>query len=137
MSAFSAVFAIFTAASAGASGYFYDCDVGKQSFETNWISQKMAIIVEANGQVSVLDEVALVFNNGVPFPARVTRSTDSRLVVSWVLRDSEDIRGNIIPRTRYSATVNKRTGRVTVIAKPEGYLRMTGRGNCTTRTGAN
>lgn len=119
-----------------ASGYFYDCDIGQQTRGNTWVSPKMAIIVQADGRVLVLDGIALAANDGAPFPARVTRNTDTRMVVRWVIEDIADSNGLEVPHFEYAATLDKQTGRVTVVATPENFAgRFSGKGSCVVRTG--
>ena len=115
-----------------AAGTLYDCDITKRKPGVEWISPKLAVVIDEAGTVSVLDGVILHF---VDKPVVGTaRRRGSKLIVDWLLAGVVDGAGQNIPQFSYRATIDTGDNSVSLRGSPVGYAqRFSGRGSCKTR----
>ncbi|MBW4707729.1 hypothetical protein KX928_08010 [Roseobacter sp. YSTF-M11] len=124
----------FFAQAALAQGVLYDCDITQKRKDLDWISDKVGIVVKANGQVTVIDAVILYFHQK-PMQAKVVRNTKDKLDIRWTIRNAKDDANQRVPYFDYSATINKKNNKFALYARPENYPnRFSGKGKCTPRT---
>lgn len=136
-----ALFHVVTAASllglattASAKGVLYDCTVTQKKQSVDWISDRVAIVVRDDGQVTVSDSVIQFFKKR-PIPAKIDRNNDRKLHVRWVLEDVVNGSNQQTPYFDYTAHINKKTMRFAIYANPENFPnRFSGKGSCTLRT---
>jgi hypothetical protein len=125
--------AVLTATSSFAAGVFYDCDITNRRDKVDWISPKVAVIVQANGAVQVIDSVLINFRQA-PATARVTRNTEKVLKARWSVRDARDSSGQEVPDFGYDLRLNKTNNTIVIGATPHGFAgHFSGRGTCTLR----
>ncbi|MEM6890523.1 MAG: hypothetical protein AAF636_20675 [Pseudomonadota bacterium] len=128
------VFSFVTAVSAQAGGFIYDCTI-PDADEYHFIAPKVAIIVEQNGTASVLDTLALR-RGGTPFPAQISRNTEQKMVVRWVVKDTTDSDNQSAARMNFEAMINKKTGKIRMFARTPGFSNtLTNSGLCQVVTG--
>ncbi|MGX9355624.1 hypothetical protein ACS3SW_10825 [Roseobacteraceae bacterium S113] len=117
------------AASADAAPVSYDCNIGNNGAD-NWISERFILAYDVDTKIAaVSDRVALIFNNDKPQPAEVDRETRNGVIIKWFIETRSASGQNA--KFRYSANLNTKTGKVTVVGVPLGYAnRFTGGGRC-------
>ncbi|WP_353298241.1 hypothetical protein [Sulfitobacter pacificus] len=117
-----------------ASGYLYDCDMQDIERGRGWVSPKIAIIVTADGVVTVVDALTLTFATA-PVRANVLRDNDKRLIVKWSLQNVRADSGRSFANFDYRASIAKRTGQVELTAGPRTFdAGLRGAGTCVRRT---
>lgn len=121
------------ATSAGAETYI--CNVKPIGRDTGWISNTLAIDVNAaTSDVLVNDAIILHFNKG-PLKGRISAKSDKRLTVRWEVKSAKDDRNQSIARFMYRATIYKLTNKLTITANPGGYSNsIRGTGKCKIRS---
>ena len=120
---------------ASAQGVLYECDVTQKKKDLDWISDKVGIVVKADGHVMVTDAVILHFNKR-PMPATLVRDTPKRLDIRWTLTNTKDDRNQSTPHFDYTAQVNKKNMKFAIYGKPENFPnRFVGKGTCRVRKG--
>lgn len=119
---------------ASAAPVLFECDVTEKHRRLGWIADKIVFVVEANGQVTVIDPIIQQFDQD-PMIAKVTRNTNKTLKVRWALRDITNGSNQTATRFDFDATINKKTNRIAVYARPAGFPnRFSGKGSCKTHT---
>lgn len=125
---------VFSLVSASAAPLLYECDMNEKHRNQGWVADKIVFVVGDDGKVTVIDPVIQHFGQD-PMIAKVIRSNDKTLKVRWVLRDTTTATNQRTPRLDYDATINKKTNRIAVSAKPHGFPnRHSGKGSCKVRT---
>lgn len=115
-------------------GIIYDCDITSRSQQTNWISPKVAVVVDLTGDVKVIDAVLISFRQS-PASATVTRNTRNVLRARWQVLDTRDTEGRFIADMDYTLRLNKQTNRIFIGANPLGFaVRFSGSGTCVPRS---
>lgn len=117
-----------------AQGVLYDCDITELRENVGWVPEKIGIVVDEGGAVTVIDPLIMHFNKE-PMQARVSRNTADRLDIRWTLRNVTGGSNQTVDFFDYQVQINKNTNRIGVWAKPDNFQnRFTGKGNCTPRT---
>jgi hypothetical protein len=119
---------------ASAAGFLYDCSITEKGARMGWLSDKLAFVVPGDGKIQVIDAVTLNFRVS-PLTVKVTRNTDTKLVMRWALKGVRDSNGLQVPTFDYTARINKETLGITLEANPRGFSKnWVGRGSCVKRT---
>jgi hypothetical protein len=119
---------------AQAAGFLYDCTIAKKPSRLQWVSDTLAFVVPGDGKILVIDAITLYFKLS-PMTAKVSRNTDTKLVMQWVIRGVKDSNGLKVPPIDYTARLNKITNAITIEANPRGFSQnWVGRGSCVKRT---
>lgn len=128
--------ALFSAANvAAAQSVLYDCDINQRDERVDWVSPKVAIIVDAAGTAQVVDGVILAFFEK-PLRARII-NRNGKLRVTWTVAGAYDSRQQKIPQFSYIAVIDSATNAIKLTAKPVGFpQRWTGKGQCVIRKDA-
>lgn len=82
---------------------------------TGWISHRLEVQVAGNDTVQVLDS-AIAEMHGHPIVGTLKENKGLRLQVDWITRNLPTRSGLVVSRPRYSAFINRETGRVSVSA---------------------
>lgn len=115
-------------------GILYDCNITDKKDRLYWIADKIAIVALNSGEVMVSDQVILRFND-TPLAAQISRNNDRRMTIRWTLKNIKNSDNQHTAAFEYTATLSKKTNRISVHASPDGYPdRFSGKGSCTPRT---
>lgn len=96
----------------------------------NWISPKVAIVVENDKQAQVIDGVLIAFKQS-PARATVYRNDDRVLGVRWRVTNIRDKRGQGANKLDYDFRFNKVRNKANLDMKPHGFPNsFNGRGTC-------
>ncbi len=114
----------------GTDGVLYDCDITERAAGVDWISPKVAFVVQG-GAVTVIDAIILDFE-GTPVAAQV-RQRGEVMVLHWTVLASDS--QNNRARLSYRADLDTAAKTVRVRISPVGYPQSwSGSGTCQTRT---
>jgi hypothetical protein len=92
----------------------FECDMTKKS-RYGWISDKIYLEYEENSKSArIYDAYTHHYFDKKPLDAKVKRATDKAVVFSWELRDIETDSGKPSGRVKYTANIERATGRVHV-----------------------
>lgn len=112
----------------------YECDITRKS-TGSWISDKMGIVIDAQGKAFVSDGTTLTFYNG-PVAATKGRNNARVLVVHWRIDNAVSSGNQTVPTFDYTAKITKKSMKISVSATPNGYSnRFQGTGKCVVRPG--
>ena len=117
---------------AGAGGQLYDCRITQRSPESDWVSQRIALVVNEAGDVTVIDSVLINFDQS---PKRAeARRRGATLAVTWGVSNVLD-QAQQRAQMRYSARLDTDTRAIKVTARPTGFAQsFRGRGTCAARS---
>lgn len=119
---------------ASAAGFLYDCTITKKPTDVGWLSDKLAFVVPGDGKIQVIDAVTLNFGIS-PTTVKVSRNSDTKLVMRLALKGVRDRNGLQVPIFDYTARIDKATLGITLEANPRGFPKnWVGRGSCVKRT---
>lgn len=123
----SAIFAVFATA---AQAVTYECEITRKNH--GYVPEILFIVHKGSAKsATVLDPIIDYFNDGKPVSGTVSANNDKRLTVKWKLKDLTTPGGQFVAGFNYTATYLKKTGKLSVSAKPLGYLdNMRGFGTC-------
>ncbi|MGJ8627640.1 MAG: hypothetical protein ACSHXB_11840 [Sulfitobacter sp.] len=129
-----AVALVLLSSPALASPTVYDCNITEKHRKLNWITDKMAFVIGGNGQVKVFDGVISHYEKK-PMVANVVRLNEKSVKVRWKIRGTLSKTNQRTTSMNYEATINRKTNRVAVFAKPANFPnRFRGKGTCKVRT---
>lgn len=121
------------ATSAQSAGVLYDCTISDRRKNVDWVSPKLAIIVDKAGKVQVIDGVILAFIQK-PISPRARKRGDM-LKLDWNISGVYDSKQTRVPTFSYQANLNMKTLAVSLHATPVGFnQRWTGKGTCQKRS---
>lgn len=121
-------------ASAKTNGFLFDCSITEKGTRIGWLSDRLAFVVPGDGKIQVIDAVTLYFGVS-PLTVRVSRNSDTKLVMRWKLKGVRDKKGVPVPTFDYTARIDKATLGITLEARPRGFTEnWVGRGSCVKRT---
>lgn len=121
------------ASQAQAVGFLYDCTITDKGSGVEWVSEKLAFVVPGDGEIQVIDAVTLFFKVS-PMTVKVSRNSDTKLVMRWSLKGVRDSNGLQVPTFDYTARLNKKTNAITIQANPRDFPKnWVGRGSCVKR----
>ena len=102
---------------------------------TGWISHRLEIHLDRQGQARVLDS-AIQEIHGAPITVTPKENAGVRLQVDWIARNLPVNAGLTVARPHYSAFLNRNTGRVTVTVNlAVGDMFPSGAGRCVPTSG--
>lgn len=116
-----------------APGFLYECDMLGTEQGRGWISPKIAIVLPAKGDVTVIDALTLTFAKGAA-KATVLRDNNKRFIVKWTLKNVRADSGRSFAHFDYRVSISKATGKIELTAGPRTFdsgLRSSG--TCTKR----
>jgi hypothetical protein len=119
---------------ASAAGFLYDCSITQKGRGIGWLSERLVFVVPGDGKIQVIDAVTLNFRID-PVTVKVSRNSDTKLVMRWVLKGIRDANGLQVPTFDYTARLDKKTLGLKLAANPRGFSKnWVGRGRCVKRT---
>jgi hypothetical protein len=121
------------ASAAQSAGLLYECDITDRRRDVDWIAETYVVVIDADGQVSVIDNIILIYNEAPVRPRFVSRRGD-RLRINYTLRVIDAAR--VQWPMSYTAVLDNAARTITLRARPTqgGSVSWRGKGTCTTRT---
>lgn len=120
----------FGAASQAAEPLALRCDM--RSEPGRFVAPTIFVGVQPEKRTAVVSDIVILHFDKKPATGRVITFNDRRLRVSWEVRNIKDSRQTPVARMDFSLSLNRKTRKVEVFARPVGYPNtFSARGTCT------